>query len=168
MTRNHNGYVNDSLTSDPSPVTYNCLLRIGKVELEEVKPHLCGGRVENHVGKTTPSSPDRDSNLNLPVLSSQAQHDERVSQLRHRGGSLPTTSVRNPHSRNRLDIDDEEIGMSVEELNLFRSMEKVCKSQFVNLTKQIYTARSPVALVSTEVLIICIKSVNSGTVGNKF
>nr|CAD7263457.1 unnamed protein product [Timema shepardi] len=27
----------------------------------EVNPHLRGGRVENHLGKTTPSSPDRDS-----------------------------------------------------------------------------------------------------------
>nr|CAD7400146.1 unnamed protein product [Timema poppensis] len=42
--------------------------------------------VENHLGKTTPSSPDRDSNLDLPVLSSRAQHDKCVSQLRHRGG----------------------------------------------------------------------------------
>nr|CAD7399944.1 unnamed protein product [Timema poppensis] len=51
---------------------------IGKVELEEVNPHLRGGRVENHVGKTTPSSPDRDSNLDLHVLSSRAKHDSRV------------------------------------------------------------------------------------------
>nr|CAD7397847.1 unnamed protein product [Timema poppensis] len=29
-------------------------LGIGKVELEEVNPHLRGGRVENHFGKTTP------------------------------------------------------------------------------------------------------------------
>nr|CAD7202970.1 unnamed protein product [Timema douglasi] len=64
------------------------MLRTGKVELEEVNPHLRGGRVESHLGKTTPSSPDRDSNLDLPVLSSQAQHDKRVSQLRHRGGWL--------------------------------------------------------------------------------
>nr|CAD7569107.1 unnamed protein product [Timema californicum] len=61
-------------------------LGIGKVELEEVNPHLRGGRVENHLGKTTPSSPDRDSNLDLPVLGSRDQHDKRVSQLRHRGG----------------------------------------------------------------------------------
>nr|CAD7401598.1 unnamed protein product [Timema poppensis] len=54
---------------------------IGKVELEEVNPHLCGGRVENHLGKTTPSSPDRDSNLDLAVLSSRAQHDKRWSLL---------------------------------------------------------------------------------------
>nr|CAD7398674.1 unnamed protein product [Timema poppensis] len=60
--------------------------RIGKVELEEVNPHLRGGRVGNHLGKTTPSSPNRDSNLDLPVLSSRAQHDKRVSQRRHRGG----------------------------------------------------------------------------------
>nr|CAD7575214.1 unnamed protein product [Timema californicum] len=61
------------------------------VELEEVNPHLRGGRVENHLGKTTPSSPDRDSNLDLPVLSSRAQHDKRVSQLRHRGGCVLIT-----------------------------------------------------------------------------
>nr|CAD7399929.1 unnamed protein product [Timema cristinae] len=65
-------------------------LGIGKVELEEVNPHLRGGRVENHLGKTTPSSPDRDSNLDLPVLSSRALHDKRVSQLRHRGGVTET------------------------------------------------------------------------------
>nr|CAD7203091.1 unnamed protein product [Timema douglasi] len=59
---------------------------IGKVELEEVNPHLRGEKVENHLGKTTPSSPDRDSNLDLPVLNSRAQHNKRVSQLRHRGG----------------------------------------------------------------------------------
>nr|CAD7450426.1 unnamed protein product [Timema bartmani] len=45
------------------------------VNLEEVNPHLRGGRVENHLGKTTPSSPDRDSNLDLPVLGGRAQHD---------------------------------------------------------------------------------------------
>nr|CAD7198605.1 unnamed protein product [Timema douglasi] len=72
------------------------------VELEEVNPHLRGGRVENHLGKTIPSSPDRDSNLDLPVLSSRAQHDKRVSQLRHRGGSvlhikLPTTGDQETH-----------------------------------------------------------------------
>nr|CAD7571397.1 unnamed protein product [Timema californicum] len=39
---------------------------VAKVELEEVNPHLRGGRVENHLGNTTPSSPDRDLNLDLP------------------------------------------------------------------------------------------------------
>nr|CAD7439862.1 unnamed protein product [Timema bartmani] len=32
-------------------------------------------RVENHLGKTSPSSPNRDSNLDLPVLGNQAQHE---------------------------------------------------------------------------------------------
>nr|CAD7397365.1 unnamed protein product [Timema cristinae] len=69
-------------------------LKLHNVELKEVNPHLCGGRVENHLGKTTPSSPDRDSNLDLPVLSSRAQYDKRVSQLRHRGGSEITFAWR--------------------------------------------------------------------------
>nr|CAD7263458.1 unnamed protein product [Timema shepardi] len=54
-------------------------------QCEEVNPHLRGERMENHLGKTAHSSLDRDSNLDLPVLSSLAQHDKRVSQLRHRG-----------------------------------------------------------------------------------
>nr|CAD7576072.1 unnamed protein product [Timema californicum] len=53
-------------------------LGIGKVELEEVNQHLRGGGVENHLGKTTPSSLDRDSNFDLLVLSSRAQHNKRV------------------------------------------------------------------------------------------
>nr|CAD7392498.1 unnamed protein product [Timema cristinae] len=52
-------------------------LGTGRVELEEVNLHLRGGRVENHLGKTIPSSPYRDSNLDLPVLGSRAQHDKR-------------------------------------------------------------------------------------------
>nr|CAD7392519.1 unnamed protein product [Timema cristinae] len=60
--------------------THHLLPGIGKVELEEVNPHLRGGRVKNHLGKTTPSSPVRDSNLDLPVLSSRAQHDKRFHQ----------------------------------------------------------------------------------------
>nr|CAD7570810.1 unnamed protein product [Timema californicum] len=63
------------------------------VELEEVNPHLRGGRVENHLGKTTPSSPDRDSNLDLPVLGGRAQHDSRVSQLSYRGGYKLTVKL---------------------------------------------------------------------------
>nr|CAD7577096.1 unnamed protein product [Timema californicum] len=49
-----------------------------EVELEEVNPHLRGGRVENHLGKTPLTSPDRDSNLDLPVLSSRVQHDKHM------------------------------------------------------------------------------------------
>nr|CAD7200280.1 unnamed protein product [Timema douglasi] len=68
--------------------------------MEEVNPHLRGGRVENHLGKATPSSPDRDSNLDLPVLSSRAQHDKRVSQLRHRGGFTFKTDMGSTTDRN--------------------------------------------------------------------
>nr|CAD7407444.1 unnamed protein product [Timema poppensis] len=77
---------------------YSNGLGIGKVELEEVNPHLRGRRVENHLGKTTLSSPDRDSNLDLPVLSNRAQHDKRVSQLRHRGGDSEDESLRDGNS----------------------------------------------------------------------
>nr|CAD7445967.1 unnamed protein product [Timema bartmani] len=52
-----------------------------KLDLEEVNPHLRGGRVENHLVKTTPSSLDRDSNLDLPVLGGLAQHDWRVEKV---------------------------------------------------------------------------------------
>nr|CAD7458790.1 unnamed protein product [Timema tahoe] len=40
------------------------------LNIEEVNPHLRGGRVENHLGKTTPSTLDRYSNPDLPVISS--------------------------------------------------------------------------------------------------
>nr|CAD7588233.1 unnamed protein product [Timema genevievae] len=66
---------------------------LGGLNLEEVNLHLRGGRVENHLGKTIPSSPDRDSNLDLPVLGGRAQHDLRVSQLRHRGGLVYVSTL---------------------------------------------------------------------------
>nr|CAD7577006.1 unnamed protein product [Timema californicum] len=40
----------------------------------QVNPHSRVRRAENHIGKATPSSPDHDFNLDLPVLGSQAQH----------------------------------------------------------------------------------------------
>nr|CAD7195100.1 unnamed protein product [Timema douglasi] len=45
--------------------------KLGIVGLEEMDPHLREGRVEHHLGKTIPSSPDRDSNLDIPVLRSR-------------------------------------------------------------------------------------------------
>ncbi|CAG2055091.1 unnamed protein product [Timema podura] len=59
-----------------------------RLNLEEVNQNLRGGRVVNHLGKTTSSSSDGDSNLDLPVLGGLAQHDWRVSQLRHQGESV--------------------------------------------------------------------------------
>nr|CAD7600293.1 unnamed protein product [Timema genevievae] len=49
--------------------------KLGRFNVEELNPHLLGGRVENHFEKTTPSIPDQDSSLNLPVLGSPAQHE---------------------------------------------------------------------------------------------
>nr|CAD7432662.1 unnamed protein product [Timema monikensis] len=57
----------------------------GEIDRKEVNPHLRGRRVENHLGKTTTSSPDRDSNLDLPVLSSRAQSDKRQMERTSRG-----------------------------------------------------------------------------------
>nr|CAD7567689.1 unnamed protein product [Timema californicum] len=51
---------------------------LGRVNIEEVNPYLCGGLVENYLGKTILSSPERDSNLELLVLDSLAQHETRV------------------------------------------------------------------------------------------
>ncbi|CAG2056064.1 unnamed protein product [Timema podura] len=48
---------------------------LGRLNSEDVNPHLRGGRGESHLGKTTPSSPNRDYNLDLPVLGSLAQHE---------------------------------------------------------------------------------------------
>nr|CAD7392220.1 unnamed protein product [Timema cristinae] len=104
---------------------------IGKVELEEVNPHLRGGRVENHLEKTTPSSPDRDYNLDLPVLSSRAQHDKRVSQLRHRGGPieiycygdlLHTVQMSEIYSDSKTFVDMKQKNSTTETLRRFNEM----------------------------------------------
>nr|CAD7261461.1 unnamed protein product [Timema shepardi] len=73
------GYMDNDPQEGAVPVTLHFYptTGIGKAKLEEVNPHLRGGRVENHLGKTTLSSPDRDSNLDLPVLISRAQLDWR-------------------------------------------------------------------------------------------
>nr|CAD7396765.1 unnamed protein product [Timema cristinae] len=88
---------NEMSISKQLPVSLsNFYSSIIKGELEEVNPHLRGGRVENHLGKTTPSSPDRDSNLDLPVLSSRAQHDKRALRNKlanERGCYVPVTAV---------------------------------------------------------------------------
>nr|CAD7457012.1 unnamed protein product [Timema tahoe] len=54
------------------------ILGLGRLNLEEVDLYLHERRVENHFGKTTPSSPDQDSNLGLPILGSLAQHETSV------------------------------------------------------------------------------------------
>nr|CAD7443935.1 unnamed protein product [Timema bartmani] len=51
---------------------------LGRLNTEEVNPYLCGGRVENHLGKTASSLPDLESNFDLSVLGSLAQHETSV------------------------------------------------------------------------------------------
>nr|CAD7393867.1 unnamed protein product [Timema cristinae] len=85
-------------------------LGIGKVELEEVNPHLRGGRVGNHFGKTTPSSPNRDSNLDLPVLSSRAQHNKRELHLdRNSLPKVPSSSLNGPKALRVLSLKENRI-----------------------------------------------------------
>nr|CAD7573079.1 unnamed protein product [Timema californicum] len=51
-------------------------LELGRFNIEEVNPHLYGGRVEKRLGAPpSPSSPKQDSNLDLPVIDSPAQHE---------------------------------------------------------------------------------------------
>nr|CAD7405865.1 unnamed protein product [Timema poppensis] len=50
-------------------------LELGRLKIEEINLHLHGGRVKNHLRKIILSSPDQDSNLDLPVFSSLAQHE---------------------------------------------------------------------------------------------
>nr|CAD7396690.1 unnamed protein product [Timema cristinae] len=49
-----------------------------RLNFEEVNPQLRGGIVEHHLGITTPCSSNGDSNLELPVLGSLAQHKTRM------------------------------------------------------------------------------------------
>nr|CAD7256407.1 unnamed protein product [Timema shepardi] len=74
------------LTDSSQLTSYRQHLRIGKVELEEVNPHLHGGRVENHLGKTTPSSPDQDFEPRSP-------RPQQSSSTRQAPVELNTTSA---------------------------------------------------------------------------
>nr|CAD7449207.1 unnamed protein product [Timema bartmani] len=69
--------------------SYTNGLGIGKIEFRRSEPAFAWRESGKPFRKNHPSSPDRDSNLNFPVLGSLAQHDWRVSQLRHRGGPCP-------------------------------------------------------------------------------
>nr|CAD7428748.1 unnamed protein product [Timema monikensis] len=67
-----------NLVQHETSVLANYATEAGTYDSEEVNPHLRGGRVEHHLGKTTPSSPELDSNLDLPILGSLAQHETRA------------------------------------------------------------------------------------------
>nr|CAD7401401.1 unnamed protein product [Timema poppensis] len=71
---------------------------------EEVNPHLLGGRVKNHLGKTTPSSPNQDSNLDPPVLGSLAQHEssELVNYATDAEAALSSKEVNANNNNNNI------------------------------------------------------------------
>nr|CAD7587267.1 unnamed protein product [Timema genevievae] len=50
------------------------LAELRRLDLEEANPHFRRGRVEKPFRRNHPSSPDRGSNLDLPVFGSLAQH----------------------------------------------------------------------------------------------
>nr|CAD7569400.1 unnamed protein product [Timema californicum] len=56
------------------PVTFDLAAELGSYVVQ-LNPHLRGLRVENYLRKTTPISPNRESNLELLVLGSLAQHE---------------------------------------------------------------------------------------------
>ncbi|CAG2054683.1 unnamed protein product [Timema podura] len=51
---------------------------LGRSYLEELYPYLRGGKVENHYRKTILSTPDRDSNLAIPVFGSLVYCESRA------------------------------------------------------------------------------------------
>nr|CAD7257511.1 unnamed protein product [Timema shepardi] len=56
---------------------------------EEVNPHLRGGRVEDHLGKTTSSSPDRDSNLISPSSAVELNTTSALTNYATEAGIVP-------------------------------------------------------------------------------
>nr|CAD7423350.1 unnamed protein product [Timema monikensis] len=75
---------------------------IGKVELEKVNPHLRGGRVENHLGKSTPVHP---TEIRTSISPSSAVRLNTTSALANyaRGGSPMTSLVLTDSSQLRDD-----------------------------------------------------------------
>nr|CAD7567803.1 unnamed protein product [Timema californicum] len=66
----------DRTTSDSET---GAQITIKRLNLEKVNPYLRGERVENHLLKTNPSSPERDSNLDLPVIGSLVYCESRAT-----------------------------------------------------------------------------------------
>nr|CAD7445922.1 unnamed protein product [Timema bartmani] len=118
---------------------------LGRLNLAEVNPHLRGGRVENHLGKTTLSSPDRDSNLDLPVLGGRAQHDWREVWTRYiirhtKGQSRRLPSTGDEKNKTRLQNSNPTqapIKGSVRELT--RAANKTCSGVLVLVALLFFT-----------------------------
>nr|CAD7398484.1 unnamed protein product [Timema cristinae] len=67
--------------SPSSAVELNTTSALANYATEELYPHLRKGRVENYFIKTTLRTPDRDLNLDLPVIDCLVQHE--ISALDH-------------------------------------------------------------------------------------
>nr|CAD7406100.1 unnamed protein product [Timema poppensis] len=118
---------NPSLTGQSSTSSTTSSARL---DIEEVNLHLRGGRVENHLVKTTPSLSNQDLNLDLAVLGSQAQHDT----------SAESSSE---ESEEELDNSDSQISPSKDSTSdnvtfeaLFPSMRRVYGTEVKNPSKQ--------------------------------
>nr|CAD7590978.1 unnamed protein product [Timema genevievae] len=81
----NDGAQNMCLSLPPSPNG------LGRLYLEDVHPHLHGGRLENHFGKTTVRTPDKESNIERPVIGSLAQHE--TSALANHATERRATSI---------------------------------------------------------------------------
>nr|CAD7256243.1 unnamed protein product [Timema shepardi] len=92
------GSVNNNSLNFVLKVTYD---GIGKVELEEVNPHLRGGRVENHLGKIPP--PVHPTEIRTSISPSSAVELNTTSTL----ASYATEMVKaedNPWTSNNVDV----------------------------------------------------------------
>nr|CAD7266351.1 unnamed protein product [Timema shepardi] len=79
---------NDNTLPSEAVSQYSMIFPLLALTPSPLLTNIGSARVLSALTGERTSSPDQDSNLDLPVLSSRAQHDMRVSQLRHRGGSF--------------------------------------------------------------------------------
>nr|CAD7599478.1 unnamed protein product [Timema genevievae] len=71
------------------------LSELARLNLEEANPHLRGGRMEKYLGKNHPSSPNRDSSLDLPILGNLAQHEtSALSSYANEAVNRPSLAIR--------------------------------------------------------------------------
>nr|CAD7569218.1 unnamed protein product [Timema californicum] len=94
-------------SSEPRSHGSSAVWELGMLNLEEVNPHLSGGRVENHLGKNHPSSPGRDLNLDLPVFCSRAQHEWRAIGIKFVRRMLAVAR----RNKNRNEVIQERMGL---------------------------------------------------------
>nr|CAD7411344.1 unnamed protein product [Timema poppensis] len=108
-----------------------------------MNPHLRGGRGENHLGKTTPSSPDRDSNLDLPVLNSRASTRQARTRSLWASSKLFSTHIGPPYSCSRHYSSTDNTDSSSKETSSDSSSEESGDEYEQNIKENILTASLP-------------------------